>query len=145
MGGSNSVPEENRGIYIEIAKNTVDLTTDEHTYKLDLKEKTFELTITNTVSTRKEGGGGGTFNIKAMSLLLGNVEVEGDKSKGEDVFLNFKTEKASSQTGGGNFGVPLPDPDHIVDFKMKLVDKTLTFVTFPKMKFDELKGELKKR
>ncbi len=142
MGGSNSVPEENRGTYVEIVKNTVDQTTDEYSYKLDLKESEFELKITNTVSTRREGGG--TIKINAMSLLLGKAEIQGDKSKGEEVFVIFKTEKASSQTGGANFGVPLPDPDSVVDFKMKLVDKTLTFVTYPKMKFDALKGELKK-
>lgn len=145
MGCSQIIPKERQGKYWEKAVQRVDLTTNDYTYKLTLNEKDFELEISHSVSTRKPDGSGGLISISAMSLLQGEVEFQGDESKNEEIFIIFKTKQASSQTGGGSFGVPLPDPSSIVDFKMKFnPDDSISFVTYPKMKFSQLTGTLRK-
>ncbi len=144
MGSSNSVPEEIQGHYREVVKQTNENVTNEFKYDLQLKASQFELVISHDISTRREGGG--SFKMDGMSLLLGEPTIEGDKSKGEEVFVNFKTKNASTAKGHDDsnpFGVPLPDADAVVDFKMKVNQNgTLSFVTFPKMRFDPLTGVL---
>lgn len=158
MGSSNSVPAELQGTYIEKFKTEpVDNKCIEYSYKLILKETEFELTQTQTNIERKPEGGGGSFNISKMALLLGSVELNGDVKKNEKVTLNFKTKSASFQEGGGMMGIPQPNDLYKVDFVMKYdkimqidpLTKTpagtfhsVSFETYPKLKFDELRGVL---
>ena len=158
MGNSHSVPAALQGTYNENHKTeVVDNKCTEFSYKLVLKEKEFELTQTQTNIVRKPEGGGGSFNIVKMSLLEGEVEEHGDPSKGEEVSINFRVKSAKYQEGGGMMGIPLPDDSHKVDFVMKYTKlmkidpatktpagtfHSLSFVTYPKLKFDELSGVL---
>ena len=144
MGSSTSVPEEIQGHYREVVKQTNENVTNEYKYDLQLKDSQFELTISHDISTRREGGG--SIKMDGMSLILGEPQIEVDKSKGEEVFVNFKTKNASTAQGhdeSNPFGVPLPDESAKVDFRMKVNSNgTLSFVTFPKMRFDALTGVL---
>ena len=158
MGSSNSVATEIQGTYIErLETEVVDNRYTDYSYRLILKKEEFELTQTQTNVERKPEVGGGSFAIAKMALLLGTVEQIGDPSKGEEITIKFKTNKASFQEGGGMMGVPLPDDSHIVDFTMKFNTmmktdgttntndgkyRSLSFVTYPKLKFDRLTGVL---
>ena len=151
MGGSNSVPSELQGTYRECKKSEViDFKFTEFEYKLVLKESTFELTQVKTNNERKPEGGGGSFQIAVMALLEGSVEEHGDAKKGEEITISFKTKEAKYQEGGGMMGIPLPDDTHKVDFIMKYSKVTnergsyngLSFVSYPKLKFDQLEGVL---
>ncbi len=142
MGSSNSIPNDLIGTYREhIKENRDEHCSVEFDYKLILKNQEFELTTTKTNNIRREDGGF-TFQIDAMSLLMGDVVLD---SKDNNLLL-FKTKNASSQTGGGMMGIPLPDPESKVDFEMKFnpADSKLAFVSYPKMKFEKLTGNLKK-
>lgn len=151
MGGSNSVPAELQGTYRESKRtDIVDFKFTEFEYKLVLKESSFELTQTQTNNERKPEGGGGSFQVAVMALLEGAVEEHGDSKKGEEVTISFKTKEAKYQEGGGMMGIPLPNDDHKVDFVMKYSKISnergsfngLSFVTYPKLKFDKLEGVL---
>jgi hypothetical protein len=160
MGSSSSVPEKIQGTYIEKFKTEpVDNKSTEFSYKLTLKENEFELTQTQTNIERKPEGGGGSFKIAKMALLKGTVEEHEDSKNENEMNFNFKTKSASFQEGGGMMGVPLPDDSHKVDFTMKYTTMmkvdlktkmpegtyhSLSFVTFPKLKFEELTGVLTK-
>jgi hypothetical protein len=92
-----------------------------------------------------------------MTILLDTVEKQ-EVNKNEITFY-FKTKSASFQEGGGGMmGVRLPDDLNKVDFtmnykKINQIDgnknmqsgtyNCLSFVTFPKLIFNELKGILK--
>ena len=156
MGSSNSIPLELQGTYLEQFKtDPIDNKSVEFSCKIVLKEKDFELTQTQTKIERKPEGGGGSINIVKMILLVGKVEQAG--SNNDEITLNFNTKSASSQEGGGMMGVPLPNDTYKTDFSMKYyksmqIDKLtktpsgtyncIKFVTFPKLKFDELNGVL---
>ena len=160
MGSSNSVPEKIQGTYIEKFKTEqVDNKYTEFSYKLTLKETEFELVQTQINNERKPEGGGGSFKIVKMALLTGTLEKSDDSKNENEMTFAFKSKKASFQEGGGMMGVPLPDDSHKVDFSMKYTTmmridpktKTpegsfhnLAFVTYPKLKFDELTGNLTK-
>lgn len=149
-GVYNPVPAEFQGVYRE-AKETENIENKSisYEYKLQLKEKNFELTqtkiITETKSDDKE-----TMIIDVMTLLMGDVDMKGNLEKGEEITIKFETKNASFQQGGKNMGVPLPDNSHKVDFVMKYSNVTnekgtfnsLSFVNYPKIKFEELTGVL---
>lgn len=84
-----------------------------------------------------------------MALLSGSVQKSYDSQNENKFTLAFKTENASFQEGGDNFGIPLPNDSHKVDFSMKYSlmasHHNLAFVTYPKLKFDELTGSLTKK
>ncbi len=143
MGGSNSVPLELQGTYRECKRTEViDNKFSEFEYKLLLKEDTFELTQTKTNTERKAEGGGGSMKMPIMAFLQGSVEEHGDTKKGEEITITFKVKEVK--------GNPLPDDSHKVDFVMKYSKVTnetgsfnsLSFVTYPKIKFDLLEGVL---
>ena len=151
MGSSNSVPAELQGTYRETKKTEmIDLKYTEFEYKLILKEKTFELVQSKYNMERKAEGGGGSLQVNVMALLEGAVEEHGDVQKGEEVTISFKTKDAKFQEGGGMMGFPYPNDEHMVDFVMKYSKVTnergtfnaLSFVSYPKLKFEELEGIL---
>ena len=118
MGVGNSVPEEIRGNYREEIEEKIDENLKmSYEYKLVLKENTFELTVTH-MKKGKKGESGFSMSFPHMSMYLGNVEKQGDMSKGEPIKLKFTTTKASAAEDESCGGICFPNDNYKTNFEM---------------------------